>query len=77
MRYIYIALIGLVAVIALLFTLQNLETVTIVFFSANITLPTSILVFLVYVLGMVTGGSLGWLLRSWLHGATRNPKAHD
>ncbi len=76
MRYIYIALIGLVAVIALLFTLQNLESVTVVFFSAHITLPASILVFLVYVLGMVTGGSLGWLLRSWTHGATGESKGH-
>jgi uncharacterized integral membrane protein len=76
MRYIYIALIGLVAVIALLFTLQNLESVTVVFFSAQITLPTSILVFLVYALGMVTGGSLGWLLRSWIHGATGESKGH-
>ena len=77
MRYIYIALIGLVAVIALLFTLQNLESVTVAFFSAHITLPTSILVFLVYVLGMVTGGSLGWLLRSWFHGATGGSKGHN
>lgn len=76
MRYIYIALIGLVAVIALLFTLQNLESVTVVFFSAQITLPTSILVFLVYALGIVTGGSLGWLLRSWFHGATGESKGH-
>lgn len=74
MRYIYIALIGVVAAAALLFTLQNLETVTIAFFSAKITLPASLLVFLVYVLGMVTGGSLGWLLRSWIHGATGKPK---
>jgi len=74
MRYIYIALIGLAGTLALFFTLQNLEAVTVVFFSAKVTLPTSVLIFLVYVLGMVSGGSLAWLLRAWIHGAAKEPK---
>lgn len=74
MRLVYIALIGLVAAVALFFTLQNLESVTVVFFSARITLPASILLILVYLLGMVSGGSLGWVLRSWIRGAKRHPR---
>ena len=35
------------------------------------TLPISVLVIFVYVLGMVTGGALFGLVRSWIHGATR------
>jgi len=74
MRYIYIALIGFFGTVALFFTLQNLEAVTVVLFSAKVTLPTSVPIFLVYVLGMVTGGSLAWLLRAWIHGATKEAK---
>ncbi len=74
MRYIYLALIGLFALVTLLFMLQNLEPTTIVFFSARLTLPTSALVVLAYFLGMITGGSLAWLLRAWIHGATKGVK---
>jgi hypothetical protein len=37
----------------------------------SITLPLSLLVFLIYVLGMLTGGFMLSLLRSWARGATR------
>ncbi|MFN3695697.1 MAG: DUF1049 domain-containing protein [Ignavibacterium sp.] len=57
-RYIYIALIVIVSAIVLLFKFQNLESVTISFLSMSITLPTSFLVFIVYILGMLTGGSV-------------------
>ena len=71
MRYVYIGLIVIFVGIVLLFKIQNLQTVTVSLFAANITLPVSILVFLVYVLGMLTGGCLLALLRTWLHRATR------
>lgn len=73
MRFVYLALIALVAAVALFFTLRNLESVTMAFFSARVTLPVSILLILVCVLGMVTGGSLGWVLQSWIRGASRHP----
>ncbi len=69
MRYVYIGLIVLFTGLVLLFKFQNLETVTITLFSANISLPVSILVFVIYVLGMLTGGFLLALLRSWIAGA--------
>ena len=43
--------------------IQNLQTATISLFSASITLPLSVLVFAIYVLGMLTGGFLFSLLR--------------
>ena len=58
MRYVYIGLIVVFTGLVLLFKFQNLETATISLFSASITLPMSILVFLIYVLGMLTGGCL-------------------
>jgi hypothetical protein len=40
-------------------------------FAASVTLPVSVLVLLIYLLGMLTGGFLLALVRSWVHGATR------
>ena len=71
MRYVYMALIAFFAAIIILFKFQNLEAVTISLFSASVTLPVSVLVLLIYVLGMLTGGLLLTLLRTWVLGATR------
>ena len=71
MRFVYIALIAIFAAFIILFKFQNLEAVTISLFSASVTLPVSVLVLLIYVLGMLTGGLLLALLRTWVHGATR------
>lgn len=69
MRYVYVALIALFTLAVLSFKVQNLDTVTVTLFSASTTLPVSVLVVGVYVLGMLTGGFLVSLLRSWLRGA--------
>ena len=71
MRYVYMALIAIFAAVIVPFKIQNLETVTVTLFSASFTLPVSVLVLLIYVLGMLTGGFLLALLRTWVHGATR------
>jgi uncharacterized integral membrane protein len=71
MRYIYMALIAILAGVIILFKVQNLESVTVSLFSASVTLPVSVLVLLIYILGMLTGGFLLALVRSWVHGATR------
>ena len=71
MRFVYMALIVLFTGLVILFKVQNLEAVTITLFSASVTLPVSVLVLLIYVLGMLTGGFLLALLRTWVHGATR------
>jgi uncharacterized integral membrane protein len=73
MRFVYMALIGLFAAVIVLFKVQNLETVTVSLFSASANLPVSLLVLLIYVLGMLTGGLLLALVRSWVRGATRRP----
>lgn len=71
MRYIYATLIGLLIAMVLLFSLQNLRSVTISFLTMRATLPLALLVILVYLSGMVTGGFVLALLRSWFHGASR------
>jgi uncharacterized integral membrane protein len=69
MRYVYVALIVAFTAIVLLFKFQNLETVTVSLLTISVTLPVSVLVAVVYVLGMVTGGALLSLLRTLIRGA--------
>ena len=69
MRYVYIALIVALAMLVGLFKFQNLDSVTVSLLSANLTLPVSVLVLLVYVLGMLTGSLVFALLRNLARGA--------
>jgi uncharacterized integral membrane protein len=71
MRYVYMALIAIFTAIIILFKFQNLESVTVSLFSASVSMPVAVLVLLIYVLGMLTGGLLLALLRSWVRGAAR------
>lgn len=73
MRYVYITLIVLLTAVVLAFTVQNIEPVTVALFALRITLPLALLVMLVYVLGMVTGGALLSLLRNWISHARVRP----
>jgi uncharacterized integral membrane protein len=71
MRFVYLALIVLFVGIVVLFKVQNVDTVTVSLFAASATLRVSTFVVLLYLLGMLTGGFLVALLRSWVRGATR------
>ena len=72
MKYMYIALIVALTALVLLFKLQNLQTVTVSLLSASFTMPVSVLLILIYVLGMLTGGFLFALVRTWIRGARRD-----
>jgi lipopolysaccharide assembly protein A len=63
MRRIYSVTIVVFAAATIVFALQNLGTVTVSFLRFSISAPVAILVFIIYVLGAVTGGSLFALLR--------------
>lgn len=69
MRYVYIALIVVLAAVVVLFKVQNFDTATVTLFSMSVTMPVSVLVFGVYAMGMVTGGSLLALVRRAVRGA--------
>ena len=69
MRFVYIGLVVVFTAVVLLFKIQNLETATVTLFSASVTLPVSVLVAGVYVLGMLSGSFLVSVLRSWIRGA--------
>lgn len=78
MRYVYMTLIALFTAIIVIFKIQNFDTVTLSFLSMKATLPVSVLVILVYLLGMLTGGSVLMLLRTWFKGARKkSPKTGD
>ncbi len=69
MRYVYIGLFVLVTAAMLLFKVQNLSSVTIAFLTMTITLPLSVAMVAVYLLGMVSGGALIAGMRSLLQKA--------
>jgi len=69
MRYVYMAMIVILAGVVILFKVQNLDSVTVTLFSTSFTMPVSILVLVIYVLGMLTGGFMLQLVRSWISGA--------
>ena len=69
MRWLHLTVIILFAAATLIFALQNLEIVTMAFLGFSVRAPLALLVAVVYVLGMVTGGSLWALLRRSLQGS--------
>jgi len=72
MRWIYLAVIVLIAAATIIFALQNLEIVTMSFLGFNARVPLALLVAVTYLLGAATGGSLFALLRRSYEGSRRN-----
>jgi putative membrane protein len=71
MRWIYLAVIILIAAAAIIFALQNSEIVTMSFLGFNTRVPLALLVAVAYLLGTATGGSLFALLRRSYEGSRR------
>jgi lipopolysaccharide assembly protein A len=71
MRWIYLAVIILIAAAAIIFALQNFEIVTMSFLGFNARVPLALLVAVAYLLGTATGGSLFALLRRSYEGSRR------
>jgi lipopolysaccharide assembly protein A len=76
MRLIYLLLVALISAVILVFMFQNLSTVRVAFLAYSLTLPVSLLVIVVYVLGMFTGGAVVSLIKSWIRGSAR-PHPND
>jgi lipopolysaccharide assembly protein A len=71
MRWIHLTVIVVFAAATLIFALFNLKSVTVAFLGLSISAPLAIVVFVVYALGAVTGGSLLALLRRSYAGSRR------
>ncbi len=70
MRYVYVGLMIIALAIVILFKVQNLTSVTVTLLGLSATMSVSVLVFGVYLLGMLTGGVMWSLLRTSIRGAT-------
>ncbi|MGL4983393.1 MAG: hypothetical protein ACRC5N_01585 [Plesiomonas sp.] len=74
MRYFYAVLIIVITTTVLLFKIQNIGLVTVSLLNMSLTLPASLLIVGVYVLGMLTGSVLWSLLSGLLKAAMRKPE---
>jgi lipopolysaccharide assembly protein A len=70
-RWFYLAIVVVFVAALILFVFQNTASVDVSFLALGATLPLAVLVFVVYVLGALSGGSLYALLRRSLAGSRR------
>lgn len=64
MRWLNTVVIVILGATMLLFAVQNFQSVTVSFLTVRMNTPLALLIVVVYVLGMLTGGSL-WALIKW------------
>jgi uncharacterized integral membrane protein len=69
MRWLYLAIIIVLAVATLVFAVENMEAVSLDFVWFSVRTPLAFLVMAVYVVGMVTGSSVWGLIRRSVRGA--------
>jgi uncharacterized integral membrane protein len=75
MRALYISVLVVIVAALAIFAYQNDENITLYYFRRSISLPMSLLVLAVYVLGMLSGWTVvGFLRRSWRHAMERPQK---
>jgi lipopolysaccharide assembly protein A len=70
-RWLYLAIVIVFVAALIIFVFQNTQSVSIAFLAFGVTLPLAVLVFVVYVLGALSGGSLYALLRRSVAGSRR------
>jgi uncharacterized integral membrane protein len=72
MRALYFVILVLIVAAVAIFAFQNDDSVTLRYFNSSLTLPMSLLIAAVYVLGMLSGWTVvGFLRRSWGHAMER------
>jgi lipopolysaccharide assembly protein A len=73
MRWLYLAIVCVLAAGTLIFALQNTEIVSMDFLWFSVRTPLAFLVVGVYVVGMATGGGFWGLIRRSVRGARQQP----
>lgn len=66
MRWVHIAVIVILVAVIIIFAVQNFQSVTVTFLNFRISSPLAVLIAVIYLLGMATGGSL-WSLMRWAY----------
>jgi uncharacterized integral membrane protein len=74
MRFLYFLFLVIFVAIVAIFAYQNNDNVGIRFFDQGVSLPLSLLVGVVYVLGMLSGWSVVGMLRRSLRRITSRPE---
>jgi putative membrane protein len=69
MRWVHIAVVIVFVIAIIVFAAQNFQVTTVSFLGFSVRAPLALLVVVIYLLGMVTGGSLWSLLRRSFAGA--------
>jgi putative membrane protein len=72
MRWINIVVSVVFVAAVLIFAIQNFQTVTVAFLSLRMSAPLAVLIIVIYLLGMVTGGSV-WALIRWAIEGSKQP----
>jgi lipopolysaccharide assembly protein A len=72
MRWFHMTLIAILVIATLIFATQNLQSVTVSFLNFRVSAPLAVLIALIYLLGMLTGGSL-WALIRWALEGSKKP----
>ena len=72
MRWLYMAVVVALAAAILIFALQNLQHVTISFLGLSMSAPLAVLVVVIYLLGMATGGG-AWAVVRWAIEVAKRP----
>jgi uncharacterized integral membrane protein len=73
MRWIHLTVIALFVAATLVFLVQNFQIVTMSFLGFSARAPLALMVGIIYLFGMATGGSLLALLRRSFEGSRRHP----
>jgi lipopolysaccharide assembly protein A len=70
MRWINVIVVAVLVAAILLFAVQNFQSATVSFLNFRISAPLALLVAVVYLLGMVTGGAV-WAMVRWAMEGTK------
>ncbi|HKY88154.1 MAG TPA: hypothetical protein VJL90_15460 [Pseudorhodoplanes sp.] len=71
MRWINVIVVAVLVAAILLFAVQNFQSATVSFLNFRISAPLALLAAVIYLLGMVTGGSVWGLVRWAMEGTKR------
>ena len=71
MRWINVIVVAVLVAAMLIFAVQNFQSVTMSFLNFRISAPLAVLVVVVYLLGMVTGGYAWGMVRWAMEGTKR------
>jgi len=69
MRWVNAVVVAIFVVATLIFAVQNFQSVTVSFLNLKISAPHALMIAIIYLLGMVTGGSVWALMRRAFEGA--------